>query len=152
MDIALPRHKTISGGRLALYSSSRSRIAELSSACMANSQSRSLVMTAVAILATPPSTLAFSYFSVNADYLGYGKRLTRTMKMLGYPRSRQTLGKWVGEIAPGERKRRGPNPRRDPAPIEKKVQAVAELEARTWPAAEITERHGVSRAAPYICN
>lgn len=30
------------------------------------------------------------------------------------------------------------------------MQVVAELEARSGPAAEIAERHGVSRAAPYI--
>ena len=83
-------------------------------------------------------------------YLSHGKRLTRTMKMLGYPGSRQTLGEWVDELAPGERKYRGPNPKKDPVPIEKKVQVVAELEARTGPAVEIAERHGVSRTAPYI--
>ena len=82
-------------------------------------------------------------------YLCHGKRLTRTMRALGYPRSRQTLGGWVDELAPGERRRRSPNPRREPVPIEKRVRVVAELEARTGPAAEVAERHGVSRTAPY---
>ena len=71
------------------------------------------------------------------------------MRALGYPRSRQTLGGWVDELAPGERRRRSPNPRREPVPIEKRVRVVAELEARTGPAAEVAERHGVSRTAPY---
>ena len=83
-------------------------------------------------------------------YLSHGKRLSRTMRALGYPKSREMLGDWVDEIAPGQRRYRGPNPRRDPTPVEKKVQVVAELEARTGPAAEIAERHGVSRSAPYI--
>ena len=82
-------------------------------------------------------------------YLSHGKKLRRTMRALGYPKGRMTLCGWIDELAPGQRKYRGPNPKRDPTPIEKKVQVVAELEARTGPAAEIAERHGVSRTAPY---
>ena len=83
-------------------------------------------------------------------YLEHGRSLARTMRALGYPKSREVLGDWIDEIAPGQRKYRGPNPKRDPVPVEKKVQVVAELEARTGPAAEIAERHGVSRTAPCI--
>lgn len=83
-------------------------------------------------------------------YLSHGKRLSRTMRALGYPKSREVLGGWIDEIAPGQRRYRGPNPRRGATPVEKKVQVVAELEARTGPAAEIAERHGVSRSAPYV--
>lgn len=83
-------------------------------------------------------------------YLNNGKILTRTMRALGYPKGRETLCGWIDELAPGERKKRGPRPKRAPVPIEKKVQVIAELEARTGPAAEIAERHGVSRTAPYI--
>lgn len=83
-------------------------------------------------------------------YLGHGKSLSRTMRALGYPKGSDTLRGWIDELAPGQRKYRGPNPKRDPVPIEKKVQVVAELEARTGPAAQIAERHGVSRTAPYI--
>ena len=72
------------------------------------------------------------------------------MRALGYPKSREVLGDWIDEIAPGQRKYRGPNPKKEAVPVEKKVQVVAELEARTGPAAEIAERHGVSRTAPYI--
>ena len=36
-----------------------------------------------------------------------------------------------------------------PVPLERKVQVVAELEARTGTAAEVAERNGVSRTAPY---
>ena len=83
-------------------------------------------------------------------YLEHGRSLSRTMRALGYPRSKQTLCDWLDELAPGERKYRGPRPKAGAVPIEKKVRVVAELEARTGPAAEIAERHGVSRAAPYV--
>lgn len=82
-------------------------------------------------------------------YLGHGRSLARTARALGYPKSRQLLGEWIDEYAPGQRKRRGPGPDRGPVPLERKVQAVAELEARTGTAAEVAERNGVSRAAPY---
>ena len=82
-------------------------------------------------------------------YLGHGKCLARTMRALGYPKSREVLGGWIDELAPGQRKYRAPNPERAPVTVEEKVQVVAELEARTGSAAEIAERHGVSRAAPY---
>lgn len=83
-------------------------------------------------------------------YLDHGKRLSRTMRELGYPKSREMLADWVDEYAPGQRGYRGPNPKRDPVPVEKKVQVVAELEARTGPATEIAEKYGVSRTAPYV--
>ena len=83
-------------------------------------------------------------------HLEHGKSLTRTMRALGYPKSREVLGDWIDEIAPGQRKHRGPNPKRGPVPAERKAQAMAELEARSGPAAEIAERHGVPRAAPYV--
>lgn len=81
-------------------------------------------------------------------YLCHGRSLARTARALGYPKSRQLLGEWIDEYAPGQRKRRGPGPERGPVPLERKVQAVAELEARTGTAAEVAERNGVSRAAP----
>ncbi len=82
--------------------------------------------------------------------LGHGKSLSRTMRALGYPKGSDTLRGWIDEPAPGQRKHRGPNPKREPVPIEKKVQVVAELEARTGPAAEIAEKRGVPRTAPCI--
>ena len=49
-------------------------------------------------------------------YLEHGRSLSRTMRALGYPKSRQTLGEWIDELAPGRRKLRGPSPKRGPAP------------------------------------
>ena len=68
---------------------------------------------------------------------------------MGYP-SREVLASWVDELAPGRRKYRGPNPKKGVLPIEAKVQAVAELEARGGSAAEVAGRYGVSRGAPYV--
>ena len=43
-------------------------------------------------------------------YLGHGRSLARTARALGYPKSRQLLGEWIDEYAPGQRKRRGTGP------------------------------------------
>lgn len=77
----------------------------------------------------------------------------------GCPKGSGTLRGWIDELAPGQRRYRGPNPKRDPVPIEKKVQAIAELEARTGPCIwrrEImgdnggdTERKGVPASKEY---
>ena len=42
---------------------------------------------------------------------GHGKSLARTIKAMGYS-SREVLANWVDELAPGQRKYRGPTPRR----------------------------------------
>ena len=67
--------------------------------------------------------------------LSHGKSLSRTMRSLGYPKGSHTLRGWIDELASGQRKYRGPNPKRDPVPVERKVQVIAALEARTGPAA-----------------
>ena len=44
-------------------------------------------------------------------YLEYGRRPGRTMRMLGYPKSKELLMAWIDELAPGRRKlRHGPVP------------------------------------------
>ena len=69
---------------------------------------------------------------------------------MGYPASRERLSDWIDELAPGQRKHRGPNPKAGPVPLAEKIQAVAELESRNGTAAEVAEKHGVSRTAPYV--
>lgn len=81
-------------------------------------------------------------------YLEHGKSLARTIRAMGYP-SREVLANWVDELAPGQRKYRGSNPKKGVLPIGTKVRAVAELEARSGSAAEVAGRYGVSRGAPY---
>ena len=53
-------------------------------------------------------------------YLEHGRSLARTIGAMGYP-SRETLGDWIDELAPGQRRRRGPNPEKGVLPIETKV-------------------------------
>ena len=44
-------------------------------------------------------------------YLECGRRLSRTMRMLGYPESKELLMAWIDELAPGRRRlRHGPGP------------------------------------------
>ena len=85
-----------------------------------------------------------------AHYLEHGKSQARTIRALGCPKSPAMLSDWIDELAPGQRKRCRSNPERDPFPMEMKIQAVAELEARVGPASEVADRYGVSRSAPYI--
>lgn len=82
-------------------------------------------------------------------YLAHGKSLARTMRRMGYPASREYLCDLIDELAPGQRKYRGPSPKAGPVPLAEKIQAVAELESRSGTAAEVAEKHGVSRTAPY---
>ena len=96
----------------------------------------------------PKSALGMGQAAVD-HYLARGKGLARTMRRMGHPASRERLRDRTGGLAPGQRKHGGPNPRREPVSVEKKVQVIAELEARAGPAAQIAEKHGVSRTAPY---
>lgn len=81
--------------------------------------------------------------------LAHGKGLARTMRRMGHPASRERLCDWIDELAPGQRKYRGPNPKAGPVPLAEKIQAVAEPGSRSGTAAQVAEKHGVSRTAPY---
>ena len=50
-------------------------------------------------------------------YLAHGKRLSRTMRTLGYPGSRETLACWVDEPAPASASTAGPTPRPSRRPL-----------------------------------
>lgn len=96
----------------------------------------------------PEFTLEMRQAAVDC-YLAHGKSLAGTMRRMGYPASREYLCDWIDELAPGQRKYRGPSPKAGPVPLAEKIQAVAELESRSGTAAEVAEKHGVSRTAPY---
>ena len=83
-------------------------------------------------------------------YLAHGKSPARTMRGMGYPASRECLCGWIDELAPGQRKYRGPSPKAGPVPLAEKIRAVAELESRGGTAAEVAGKHGAPRAAPYV--
>lgn len=80
-----------------------------------------------------------------------GRGLARTMRALGYPKSREYPASWTGGPAPGQRKS-GPaaKSRREDVPLKEKIQAVAELEGRDGTAAEVAARHGAAREMPYV--
>ena len=85
------------------------------------------------------------------DYcLAHGKSLARTMRRMGCPASRECLCGWIDELAPGQRRYRGPSPKAGPVPLAEKIQAVAEPGSRSGTAAEVAEKHGVPRTAPCI--
>ena len=52
-------------------------------------------------------------------YLGHGRRLKRTTRALGYPKSHELLTAWIDELAPGRRR-----PGHGPVPEELKRKAV----------------------------
>ena len=84
-------------------------------------------------------------------YLGHGKSLARTIRAMGYPKSRECLVKWIDELAPSQRKvTPSATPGRRRVPLEEKIRAVAELESRDGAAAEVADRHGVARVMPCV--
>lgn len=83
-------------------------------------------------------------------YLAHGKSLAGTMRRMGCPASRECLCGWIDELAPGQRKYGGPSPKAGPVPLAEKMQAVAEPGSRSGTAAEVAEKHGALRAAPYV--
>jgi len=78
-------------------------------------------------------------------YLERGKNCSRTVKALGYP-SRETLRKWVAEIAPEERKIGRSNVQYSQ---EYKLNAVSELYFRKESATVVAELHNVNRETLY---
>lgn len=82
--------------------------------------------------------------------LAHGKSLARTMRGMGCPAGRECLCDWIDELAPGQRKCRGPSPKAGPVPLAEKMRAVAGPGSRSGTAAEVAEKHGVPRAAPYV--
>ena len=100
-----------------------------------------------------PRTPAFSAGQMHAAvsyYLEHGRCLSRTRRAMGYPKSNATLAKWVDELAPGKRKVSEARISRRTVPIAEKIDAVAELESGSPDAREVAERHGVTRAVPYV--
>ena len=71
-------------------------------------------------------------------YLEYGRRLSRTMRMLGYPKSRELLMAWIDEFAPGQRK-----VRHGPVPEELKREAVVAVASGRLKSREAAAELGV---------
>lgn len=56
-------------------------------------------------------------------YLAHGKSLARTMRTMGYPASREYLCDWIDELAPGQRKYRGPTQGENPSPSRRRCRS-----------------------------
>ncbi|KFI47462.1 hypothetical protein BBOU_0833 [Bifidobacterium boum] len=63
----------------------------------------------------PKFTLGMRQAAVDY-YLVHGKSLVRTMRRMGYPASGEYLCDWIDELAPGQRKYRGPTQGENPSP------------------------------------
>ena len=74
-------------------------------------------------------------------YLEYGRRPGRTMRMLGYPRSKELLMAWIDELAPGQRKMR-----HGPVPEELKRKAVVAVASGRLKSHEAAAELGVQAA------
>ena len=74
-------------------------------------------------------------------YLEYGRRPGRTMRMLGYPRSKELLMAWIDELAPGQRKMR-----HGPVPEELKRKAVVAVASGRLKSREAAAGLGVQAA------
>lgn len=71
-------------------------------------------------------------------YFGHGRRLKRTMRALGYPKSHELLTAWIDELAPGRRKLR-----HGPVPEELKRKAVAAVASGRLKSREAAAELGV---------
>ena len=74
-------------------------------------------------------------------YLECGRRLSRTMRMLGYPKSKELLMAWIDELAPGQRKLR-----HGPVPEELKREAVVAVASGRPESREAAAELGVQDA------
>ena len=74
-------------------------------------------------------------------YLECGRRLSRTMRMLGYPKSKELLMAWIDELAPGQRKLR-----HGPVPEELKREAVVAVASGRLKSREAAAELGVQDA------
>ena len=79
-------------------------------------------------------------------FFEHGQCIARTVRALGYPRSKELLAAWIDELEPGRRIRRATGKKFTEAQIRN---AVIELEARKLPAAAIAGELGVERATLY---
>lgn len=76
-------------------------------------------------------------------FFDHGQCLARTVRQLGYPKSKELLASWVDELEPGRRRRRA---KAGAFADEQKREAVIALASRKAPAQEVADAVGVTRA------
>lgn len=80
-------------------------------------------------------------------YIEHGRRLSRTVKMLGYP-TKQALSSWIDEFAPGQRKLKL-SAGSIQFTLEQKIDAVAALGVRDTSTRAVADEFGISREQLY---
>ena len=79
-------------------------------------------------------------------FFDHGQCLARTVRQLGYPKSKELLASWVDELEPGRRRRRA---KAGSFTDDQKREAVIALASRKAPAQEVADAAGVTRAVLY---
>ena len=79
-------------------------------------------------------------------FFDHGQCLARTVRQLGYPKSKELLASWVDELEPGRRRRRA---KAGSFTDDQKREAVIALASRKAPAQEMADAVGVTRAVLY---
>ena len=76
-------------------------------------------------------------------FFDHGQCLARTVRQLGYPKSKELLASWVDELEPGRRRRRA---KAGSFTDDQKREAVIALASRKAPAQKVADAVGVTRA------
>lgn len=79
-------------------------------------------------------------------FFDHGQCPARTVRQLGYPKSKELLASWVDELEPGRRRRRA---KAGSFTDDQKREAVIALASRKAPAQEVAGAVGVTRAVLY---
>ena len=79
-------------------------------------------------------------------FFNHGQCLARTVRQLGYPKSKELLASWVDELEPGRRRRRA---KAGSFTDDQKREAVIALASRKASAQEAADAVGVTRAVLY---
>lgn len=83
-------------------------------------------------------------------YLAHGKGLAGTMRGMGYPASGECLCGWINELAPRAGEIQGAEPESGSCPARGEDTGGGRAGSRSGTAAEVAEKHGVSRTAPHV--
>lgn len=79
-------------------------------------------------------------------FFDHGQCLARTVRQLGYPKSKELLASWVDELEPGRRRRRA---EAGSFTGDRRREAVVALASRKAPAREVADAVGVIGAVLY---
>ena len=75
-------------------------------------------------------------------YPSHGKRMSATIRALGYPARKGLLAEWIDELAPGERRIRA---KVSAYTDGQRIDAVVDMETRAGRCADVAAAHGIER-------